>query len=144
MVPTVRPRVLDGQGNSSAERSCKGADVHILHNLRRRILCMAQRVKKTTGGRAWLPKWGLTGAWAGGRLCACPCLQLLGRATTPAAHAWPPQTTETAGMNQTQKATRRKNRGQEADLAAALRQAEAGDPQAAAAAAAAAPPAASA
>lgn len=37
-------------------------------------------------------------------------------------------------MNQTQKATRRKNRGQEADLASALRQAAAGDAQATAAA----------
>ncbi|KAL6781201.1 MRPL63 [Auxenochlorella protothecoides x Auxenochlorella symbiontica] len=59
-----------------------------------RILCFAQRVKKTSGGRAWLPKWGLT------------------------------------GLNQTQKATRRRNRGQEQDLAAALKQAAAGDPKA--------------
>ncbi|KDD72008.1 hypothetical protein H632_c4010p0 [Helicosporidium sp. ATCC 50920] len=26
-----------------------------------RVAAFANRVKKTTGGRAWLPKWGLTG-----------------------------------------------------------------------------------
>lgn len=108
--------------NNSPERPC-------------RILCFAQRVKKTSGGRAWLPKWGLTGAvvvrvlnlrafyWltAQNRVCMDP-VQLLLPSKAVAS--------DCAGLNQTQKATRRKNRGQEQDLAAALKQAAAGDPKA--------------
>lgn len=89
MVPAVRPRVQCDQASSTAELLRKDLDARNLHDVCRRILCMAQRVKKTTGGRAWLPKWGLTGApgrgdceheLAGG--CqASPC-----RSVLPSAH----------------------------------------------------------